>query len=354
MTYAPGPYGYGHPFAPPPPKPGVIPLAPLDLNHVLSGAFGAYRRHWKALFGMALASYALAAVVVVGLGAAGWTALSGPWEAMGDTSSTGDSDLSNLTPLFVGVAGLWLVFALGLLVATGLLHGAVAVVVQEAVLGRRVGFGTVWRRAWSRLGPVLGTVVLPALAALVPMLLFLFGLCLMLGAMIASIDSGGGDHDGAGLAVTGLLVLLLSTATMPVALWIWVKFSLAPTAAVVESAGALTAMRRSAQLVRGSWWRVFGYTLVMLLIVGGVAFAVQMVISVATQASVFGAPLAQHATPGTVFASVATMAITGGLLQFLTQLVLGPLLPLTSGLLYVDQRIRKENLAPVLAATART
>ncbi|MFF7810393.1 oxidoreductase [Streptomyces sp. NPDC007945] len=351
MTYAPGPYGWGHPPAPPPPKPGVIPLAPLDLNHVLSGAFGAYRRNWKALLGMALASYALAAVVVVGLGAAGWAALSGPWEAMGDPSSTGDADLSDLTPLFLGLTGLWLLFALGTLVATGLLHGAVAVVVQEAVLGRRVGFGTVWRRAWSRLGPVLGTVVLPALAGLVPVLLGLFGLCLVLGAMIASIDSAG---DGAGLAVTGLLVLLLSTATMPVAVWIWVRFSLAPTAAVVESAGTLTAMRRSARLVRGSWWRVFGYTLMMALIVGGVSFAVQMVISVATQASVFGTPLAQHATPGTVFASVGTLVVTGGLLQLLTQLVLGPLLPLASGLLYVDLRIRKENLAPVLAATART
>ncbi len=354
MTYAPGPYGYGYAPVPPPPKPGVIPLAPLDLNHVLSGSFGAYRRHWKALLGMAVAAYALAAVVVAGLGAAGWAALSGPWEAMADAPSTGDAGLSDLTPLFVGLAGLWLLFALGVLVATGLLHGAVAVVVQEAVLGRRVGFGTVWGKAWSRLGSVLGTVLIPALAALVPMLLALFGLCLMLAAMIASIDASEGGHvdNGTGLALTGLLVLLLSAATMPLALWIWVRFSLAPTVAVVESAGALTALRRSAQLVRGSWWRVFGYTLVMALIVGGVSFAVQMAISVVTQASVFAVPLAQHATPGTVFASVATLAITGGLLQLLTQLVLGPLLPLTSGLLYVDQRIRKENLAPVLAATA--
>lgn len=350
MTYAPGPYGYGYAPVPPPPKPGVIPLAPLDLNHVLSGVFGAYRRHWKALLGMGLAAYTLAGAVAVGLSAAGWAALSDSWRAMGDTPSTGDAELSDLTPLFLGLGGLWLVFALGVLLATGLLHAAVAVVVQEAVLGRRIGFGTVWRRAWSRLGSVLGTVLLPALAALVPALLFLFGLCLMLGAMLASLDTEG--DNGGGLAITGVLVILLSTATTPIALWIWVKFSLAPTAAVVESAGTLTALRRSAQLVRGSWWRVFGYTLVMALIVGGVSFAVQAVISLTTQATVFGVPLSQHPTPGTIFLSMATMAITGGLLTLLTQLLLGPLLPLTSSLLYVDQRIRKENLAPVLAATA--
>ncbi|WP_031002816.1 hypothetical protein [Streptomyces sp. NRRL F-5727] len=347
MTYTPGPYRYGFPAAPPP-KPGVIPLAPLELGDVLAGAFGAYRRHWKALFGMALVSYALAAVVVAGLGAAGWAALSGPWEAMGDTSSTGGADLSDLTPLFAGLAGLWLLLAVGVLLSTGLLHGAVAVVVQEAVLGRRVGFGTVWRRAWSRLGSVLGTVVLSALAALVPVVLFLAGLCVMLFALLASVEPGSGDEVGA--ALTALLLLFLALGTTPVALWIWVRFSLAPTAAVVESAGALTAMRRSAQLVRGSWWRIFGCTLVMGLIVGGVSLAVQTVISLVTQSAVFGVPLTRHATPGTVFASVATLAVTGGLLQLLTQLVLGPLLPLTSGLLYVDQRIRRENLGPVLAA----
>ncbi|MFE5794571.1 oxidoreductase [Streptomyces sp. NPDC056503] len=351
MTYAPGPYGYGYAPAPPPPKPGVIPLAPLDLNHVLSGAFVAYRRHWKVLLGITVAAYAVAAVVVVGLGAAAWAALADRWTA---TPAPGDPDLWDLMPFFLVLGALWLACSVGLLLATGLLHAAVAVVVQEAVLGRPVGFGTVWRRAWSRLGSVLGSVVLSALAGLVPVLLFLVGLCLMLGAMIASIgaDQGGHADNGTGWALTGLLVLLLAFGTMPLAIWIWVKFSLAPTAAVVESAGALTAMRRSAQLVRGSWWRVFGYTLVMLLIVGGITFVVQMSVSLVTQVSVFATPLAQHATPGTVFAAVGTMAATSGLLQLLTQALLGPLQPLTSGLLYVDQRIRKENLGPVLARTA--
>ncbi|NML49782.1 oxidoreductase [Streptomyces sp. R302] len=349
MTYAPGPYGYGYAPAPPPPKPGVIPLAPLDLNHVLSGAFGAYRRHWKTLFGMALASYALAAVVVVGLGIAAWATLGDQWEA---SPASQDPSLSDLAPFLVVLGALWLVVALGMLLATGLLHAAAAVVVQEAVLGRRVGFGTVWRRAWSRLGSVLGTIVLSALAALVPMLLFLVGLVLMLGAMIAGIAASEGNHvdDGTGLALTGLLVLLLALGTIPAVVWIWVKFSLAPTAAVIESAGPLTAMRRSAQLVRGDWWRIFGYTLVMVLIVGGISFAVQMTLRLATHLTVFAEPLTRHATPGTVFAAATTAIAVTGLLQLLAQVLLGPLQPLASGLLYVDQRIRRENLGPALAA----
>ncbi|MFF9145182.1 oxidoreductase [Streptomyces sp. NPDC014861] len=348
MTYAPGPHGYGHPFAPPPPKPGVIPLAPLDLNHVLSGAFGAYRRHWKELLGITLAAYAAAAALVAGLGTAAWAALSDSWAAMGETPASADPGLSDLTPLSLGLGALWLVLSLGLLLAMGLVHAAVAVVVREAVLGRRAGFGTVWRGAWSRLGPVLGSVAVPALAGLVPGLLLLVGLFLLVGAMLASL----GDDGGAGWAVTGLLALLLGCATTPLALWIWVRFSLAPTAAVVESAGALTALRRSAQLVRGSWWRIFGYTLVMLVIVGGVTCLVQMSASLLTQGSFLAVPLAQHATPGTVFAAAGTTALASVLLQLLAQAVLGPLQPLTSGLLYVDQRIRRENLAPALARAA--
>ncbi|MFD4373176.1 oxidoreductase [Streptomyces sp. NPDC058486] len=353
MTYPPGPYGYGYAPVPPPPKPGVIPLAPLDLNHVLAGAFAAYRRHWKVLLGITLAAYTVAGAVMLGVGAAVWAAFADGYERWVDSPTAGDPGLSDIAPLFVGLGSLWLACALGMLLATGLLHAAVAVVVQEAVLGRPIGFGTVWRRAWARLGSVFGSIVLSALAALVPMLLFLVGLCFMLGAMIASIAaSKGGDAGGVGWGLTGLLFLLLSLATMPFAVWIWVKFSLAPTAAVVESAGALTAMRRSAELVRGSWWRIFGYTLVMMLIVGGVSFVVQMCLSLVSQFSLFAAPLAQHATPGTLFLAAGTHAVVLALLQLLTQALLGPLQPLASGLLYVDQRIRRENLGPVLAQAA--
>ncbi|GGY56487.1 DUF7847 domain-containing protein [Streptomyces omiyaensis] len=347
MTYAPGPYGYGYAPVPPPPKPGVIPLAPLDLNHVLGGAFAAYRRHWKVLLGITLVSYALAALLIAGVVTAAWAGLSDRWA---HTSTAEDVSLSDLTPLFTLLGAIWLACSVGLLLATALLHSAVAVVVQEAVLGRRVGFGTVWRRAWSRLGPVLGAVLLSAVAAVVPALLLMAGFFLLLAAMVASI--GADDGSGAGWAVTGVLFLLLALAATPPALWLWVRFSLAPTAAVVESAGTLTALRRSAQLVRGAWWRIFGYTLVMLVIVAGVTFVVQTAVSLVTQASLFAAPLTQHATPGTIFFSTGTAAVVSTLLMLLTQAVLGPLQPLASGLLYVDQRIRRENLAPVLARAA--
>ncbi len=349
MTHPSGPYGYGYAPAPPS-RPGVIPLAPLGLGDVLAGAFDAYRRYGKVLLGVALASYAVAGALIVAVGLAAWAALADRYERWADAPAR-DGAVPDLTALFVGVGAVWLACAVGLLFATALLYAAVAVVVQEAVVGRAIGFGAVWRRAWSRVGATLGSLVLTALAALVPMLLFLVGLCLMLAALLVSIASERElTGDGTGLAVAGLLVLLLSTATLPVAVWIWVKFSLAPAAAVIESAGPLTAMRRSAELVRGSWWRILGYTLVMVLIVSAVSFTVQMGASLVTQFSLFAVP--DDGAPGTAFAAVGGLIAAVGLVQLLVQALLAPLQPLVSALLYVDQRIRRENLAPALAAEA--
>ena len=53
----------------PPPKPGVIPLAPLGLGDVLGGAFSTMGRYWKQLFGMAAALYGGAALAD---GGGGW------------------------------------------------------------------------------------------------------------------------------------------------------------------------------------------------------------------------------------------------------------------------------------------
>lgn len=51
------------------------------------------------------------------------------------------------------------------------------------------------------------------------------------------------------------------TGVRSAAIWLWVRFSLAPAVAVIESRGPIAAMSRSAHLVRGAWWRIFGISL---------------------------------------------------------------------------------------------
>lgn len=350
MTYAPGPYGYGYPPPPPPPKPGVIPLAPLGLGELLTGAFSAYGRYWKPLLGVAVAAYAGEAVLVGGGLLLAYNAVKGDLDRLTHLPPHTSPDFADFQPLVVAFGCLWVVGMLGLLVTTGLVGAAAPAVVQEAVLGRPVGFVAVWRRAWSRLGSVIGSVLLSALATLVPMLLFMVGFVLLIVGMIAGIGSSESDAPpAAALAGVGGLLFLLAVLTLPVCLWLWVKFSLAPAVAVIENQGPMASLRRSSALVRGDWWRVFGYGLVASLIVGVISFVLQQVLSMG---SAFSMPLYgpdQSATPGEVLSAMLGSMMVLGFVQMLVQAVLAPFQPVVSALLYVDQRIRKENLAPVLA-----
>ncbi|MFF6775132.1 oxidoreductase [Streptomyces sp. NPDC012637] len=356
MTYASGPYGYGYGYAPPPPppKPGVIPLAPLGLGDILTGAFTTYGRYWKSLVGMALVAYAGAAVVAAGAFLAGWLAVGDDLDRLADMPAAQSPDFDDVRPLIVAFALAWLVAMAGWIVSSGLVSAAVPAVLQEAVLGRPLGFGAVWRRAWSRVGSVIGSVFLSTLAAVLPMVLVFVGFVLVFVGMIAGIaaaERGSGD-DGAGLALTGLLFFLLTFVTMPLVVWLWVKFSLATTAAVIEHQGPLGSLRRSSALVRGSWWRVFGITALVGLMVGVVSLVIQQIISFAGMFPLSVYSTGEDATPRDVIGVFGGITLLLTAAQLVTQAVFAPILPLVSGLLYVDQRIRRENLAPLLAQTA--
>ncbi|MFD5328690.1 oxidoreductase [Streptomyces sp. NPDC127092] len=358
MTYPSGPYGYGYGYAPPPPppKPGVIPLAPLGLGAILNGVFSTYGRYWKSLVGTALLAYTAATVLMGGALALGWVAVGDDLNRL-DAMPAGESaDFDDLRPLIVAFVCVWLVAMAGWIVASGLVYAAVPAVLQEAVLGRPMGFGATWRRAWSRLGSVIGSLFLSTLAVILPMVLVFVGFGLVIAGLIAGIaasESGSGD-DGAGMAVAGLLFFLATFATMPLVVWLWVKYSLAPAAAVIEHQGPLGSLRRSSALVRGSWWRIFGITILVGMMVGVVSMVIQQIVSFAGMVPMSVYDPGDNPTPGDVIAVFGGVMILVTAAQLITQAVFAPFLPLVSGLLYVDQRIRKENLAPVLAQTAAT
>lgn len=348
MTYPSGPYGYGYA---PPPKPGVIPLVPLTFGQILTGAFSAFGRYWKPLLGIATIAYGVATALVGGAMALAWNAVADNVDRLSGLPHDQDPDRADIQALFVAFVGVWLTGALCLVLANGLVYAAVPVVAQEAVLGRPVGFAAVWSRAWSRLGAVLSSVFLSMLAMFVPGVLFVLGAGMLMFGMIAGIGASGSD-EGLGASLAGMLLLLGALATVPLALWLWVKFSLAPAVAVIEGAGAVGALRRSAGLVRGSWWRIFGCTIAAAAIVAVVGWAIQQVFSILAWIPMSTMDFDAEGSPSEIIASMS--AVMGFVLvgSIASQAVLAPLQPLVSALLYVDQRMRQENLGPVLARTA--
>ncbi|MFI8823235.1 oxidoreductase [Streptomyces sp. NPDC053431] len=354
MTYPPGPYGYGYAPPPPPPRPGVIPLAPLNFSDILTGAFTTYRRYWKPLLGVAATAYTAVAVLVGTALLVAWSAVGDDIRRLSDLPAGQDPEFADIQPLIGAFVGVWLLGMAAYVVCGGLVSAAVPAVVQEAVLGRPISFGTAWSRAWSRLGAVIGSVFLATLATLLPVLLFLVGFTLMMVGIITGIaaSEGGRSNDGAGFAMVGVLLFLGALALIPLALWLWTRFSLAPAVAVIEGQGAVASLRRSAALVKGSWWRVFGCTLGAGLIVGVAGSVMQQVVGQVGSVSMGGLEFGPDATPGAVFGALGGLFVALVVAQVLVQAVAAPFPPLVSALLYVDQRIRKENLAPVLARTA--
>lgn len=165
--------------------------------------------------------------------------------------------------------------------------------------------------------------------------------------MIVSVS---GDDPSPGIV---LLLPAFILAAAPVSVWLGTRLGLAPAVAVMEKAGPVTALRRSAALVKGEWWRIFGITLVGSMIAMSIAYMIQMPFQLV---GMFGMiPLMAE---GGATAELSTGMIVGLAFGFLCIMAGGGVsqmfqigcTQLFSSLLYVDQRIRRENLAPAILA----
>lgn len=312
------PGGYGA-WAPPPqaPKPGVVALRPLSLADILDGSIAYVRREPRTVFG-------IAAVLSLILLVLNFFSLLGTFRSLDvSTTSTGAEDSLGIGDVGTSVAMLVeavLSVPVGV-VATGLL----TTVVGRAVLGRTTSIGEAWSTARPLLWRLLGVTVLIALivggigvGAIV--------LAVLLGVLVgqASVSAG------------VLLGVLVGAAGLVAAVWMANRLQLAPAALVLERSRVTTALRRSTALVRGSWWRVFGISLLAQVIASIISQVLTVpftlvgtVLSVAfpENGNFWWITLAAVSL-GTFVATVVTMPFTAGV----------------TALLYIDRRIRREAL----------
>ncbi|MEI7029999.1 hypothetical protein [Streptomyces pratensis] len=316
---------------------------------MLSGAFSTLGRYWKPLVGMAVTLFGAATLVMVAALAVALGAIAPGLDDLAESDYPGSPDAAELIPLGVAFGVLMVIGVITYLLASAVTQAAVPVVLQEAVLGRPIRFGAVWSRAWSRVRAMIGAVFLVALTAIVPVVLLMAA---VVGLMVYLVSLG--DADGALPLMWGSLLGLLALG--PVAVWLWVKFSLAPTVVVFEGQGPVAALRRSAQLVRGSWWRVFGITLLAYGLASVVGYMIQMPFQlIGMLPGVFDpSGLESEPSAGEVVAVLGGVMVLSLISQMIAQLFSALFPPLVVGLLYVDRRMRTENLGPVLAEAAQS
>jgi hypothetical protein len=330
---APPPAGQPYPGPPNPQwqpqraiRPGVIPLRPLGLGEILDGAISFIRSHPVATIGL---SAAIATVVqllnlLVGF-LTGFPVQPDPTGVERDV----ERYLDELSGFFGKSMISGAISFLGVSVLTGLL----IVVLSQAVLGRRMGIGEAWRAAKARLPGLIGITILAALGVAAAMFLG------FVPALAASLLGAGG------IAIVTLMLLGM-LAGFGAAIYLWVCWSLIGPVYVLEHAGVVESFRRSRRLVQPQWWRIFG----TLLLAGLLAVII---------AAIVGVPFLgiASAVSGVAFGGPAALSPVGEVLVALGAVIAStlttPFQAGVTGLLYFDQRIRREGLDITLQRAAQ-
>jgi glycerophosphoryl diester phosphodiesterase family protein/uncharacterized protein UPF0259 len=188
----------------------------------------------------------------------------------------------------MGIA-LWaLLFWIVLLTVAAASQAATVVAVSQLHLGRPTSVSEAYSRVKSRIARVV-------------LLTLLVGLGVGVGAVL--------------LIIPGIIFAMMWSLSVPVM--------------VLENRGIRDSMSRSAELTKGSRWRIFVVWIMFFVLSMVVTFLFQYPISL----------LAATARPG---AALGGVQVASAIASFISQCLVGPLATIAFSLLYYDQRVRKE------------
>lgn len=313
-----------------PPKPGVIPLRPLGVGEILDGAISTIRANTRLMLGLSAIVAAATQLVTVPIT---WLLLREVDDSsfsFSESTSRGGNDFA-LTASALSASA---VQGLVTLIATLLLTGILTVALSRAVLGQAVDAGEAWALARPRLMPLVGVTLLVLLieGLLAVVTLGPAGLLFLVGAP----------------TVVSALVLAAGIIALPcLGAYVYVTFALAPAITVLEKQGVLASLRRSRSLVKGGWWRTFG----ILLLVNVLAQILAGILSVPFMVLSLGVAWAMGGSDGFNPYEIVPLIVTA-IGTIIASAVTWPFVAVSSALIYVDRRIRREGLDLELARAA--
>lgn len=319
------PQGYAGYSAPP--KPGVIPLRPLGVGEILDGAFQATRKNAKAMFGSAILFQLIVAILMA--------LATGAFFGAGVNVESFLQPNGEPTAAGVGFGlGVFTVFMLLTLLnsfSVFVLQGVLVIPVSRSVLNQHTAFKQMWSRAKGRIWPLIG---LCALWLFVGTPLFITGLILLIAGGVAA-------------GLNGWLIFLLVLGLLAAGIWIAIKILLAPAALVLEEIGVWASIGRSWKLVRGNWWRVFGITLLTLVIVAIVTSVVTVPIQLIVSFLGVGTMGAPQSTENALMTSLI-VSLVSTIISSVFAAVAYAFQAGVTALMYVDLRMRREGFDIVL------
>ncbi|CRH61016.1 Membrane domain of glycerophosphoryl diester phosphodiesterase [Chlamydia trachomatis] len=317
------------PGSPSPVQPGIVPLRPLGVGDLFSGTFEALSKNPFVLF-------VLPGIVTI---VAGIITLVTIYFAIPDFTSLVDLDApistDDLSTIGMTMALRTIPFVLVLLGLAGLFP---AIVVPngtaDAIIGKKLSAEDAFNRFKSRLLAMIGlSIVWVFLFALIASVTF--GIFLLVGLGVA-------DYVTYRSQTQTMLVFLLfgsvgAITTFLVCVFFQVRFAFAQTVCAVENLSPRKALKRSWTLTQGVAFKTLGRSILIAMVMGAVGGVFSGVLSTFTAFTI-------STDPQMYLTAIPLAAVASTIVQMLVM----PLSQVYIALMYVDERIRKENYAYTL------
>ena len=289
-----------------------IPLRPLGVSEILDGAVTYIRRNPRATLGMSAILTCVVEVIVT----------------VAQYFFIGSQARNEVTPAvvarsvgwaFVTVAGGMLLTAYIVLLLSGLL----APVMARTLLGRPTSFARAWQIARPSVRRVLGVSTLL-------ILIVILAVALPFAPLAAAVATGAPT----GVQAISWIFAVPVSLVLMVSAYVW--FSLAAPILIMERRGVIASLRRSAEIVRGRWWRTFGVLVLAQVIAVLAGFVVLPMPFAVVERILLG--FNSEPTGWTLLALVALGAVGRSVAGTLAN-------PFSAGviaMLYADRRMRRE------------
>jgi len=317
----------------------VVPLRPLGVGEILDGAITYVRANPKATLGLAAIIAVIGSLVQFVLMLAVFRNITSAASATGGldplTGATAVDPVMTETEaigLLASLAGVVAITVVVQFVLQTIGTGMLTHVLGRAVLGERLTMGQAWRLVRPQIWRLFAVTILVGL-----LITAVATACLVPGVLLLFVDSA------QGLGVVLLLLGMLAAGVLSV--WLYTRLGLVSPALVLENAGPITAMRRSAALVSGSWWRVFGILLLAAVVANIVAGVLSVPFSLA-------GTLLGGAFGDTELAAIGASLFLSSIGSVVSAAVVVPFTAGVTALLYIDRRMRREGLDLVLQRSA--
>ncbi|ACV09472.1 glycerophosphoryl diester phosphodiesterase membrane domain-containing protein [Jonesia denitrificans] len=308
------------------PRQGIIPLRPLGLGGIFDGAFQAVRRAPGALLGLTLVIVAVFSIIGAAIGY-----ILTPWVNRTffggiSTFDAGTDPTFEMFSMGPGSFSITYLVAMAAGVSTYIASAAIIAAIGQLIINKPAPIGATWDRVRGRFWAILGVAFAVGLIIILPWVLLVL-------AIIAAENTGVGSNAFGGFLLAASIIGLLIWTMYASIRWLY-----APMALLLEEQSVTGAMRRSWDLVKGSWWRTFGIYLLA-------SVVVQFIIS-----TVGGfVELIRGFTLGYDFDTDFLALGSYLVIQIVVNTLAIAFLSSVMAMMYIDTRIRKEALDVQLA-----